>query len=157
MVDERYGLTVRRNAKIADPSGCLPERLSDRVLDPRLRPDSAYDRERLTVRRPVGELDVLLNLARRSAARDPDARERAGALEGSHEVAIQAHGHLSGARDRQHVGALEPEGPGLGTLEPADEDLDRPAFPGRGVDDGLPVGSESRGEDLSPLERQLPK
>src|SRR5262249_47176728 len=103
MVEEGHGFSVQRHAEIADPPVRLVEHLSDRVLDPALGPDGAHDRQRLPIRCPVGELDVLLDLTRRAAPCDSDPRERAAALEWSYVAAIQANGHLTGARDRKYV------------------------------------------------------
>src|SRR5262249_46418819 len=112
------------------------------------------DREALTVGAPVGELNVVEDVAG-CAARDRDAGQAATADERMELMAVQRDRHLPGLRDRKNLGGGEPERPRLGAFGAVDEGLERLALPAGRVDDGLAVGCEERGPDLSAAERDL--
>ncbi len=82
--------------------------LPDRILQAVLDPDVADDGEALPVGAPVGELDVVQDVAR-GAARDRDASQAARPHERVLLAAIQRDRHLAGLRDRQDLGCAEPE------------------------------------------------
>ncbi len=134
---------------MADPAARLVQHLADRILEPHLAAGCPHDGEALAVRRPVGPLDLLQDVAGSRPAGDRELRQRAGAAEWSRGEAVQGHGHLARLGDREDFGAREAERPRLRALGPADEDLHGLAFPGRRVHDRLPVRSESRRKDLA--------
>ncbi len=143
------------DARMRREAAGLVDDLADRILEAVARSDVAHDGEVRAVRRPVGPLDVAQDLARSAASRHAHPGERSGVEKRIDLMLLQRQRHLARARDGEDVGADHAEGPRLGALGPADEDLDRLSVPGRRVEDRLAVRSEAGGLDRSAAEREL--
>src|SRR5262249_40706629 len=107
-VDEREALPVGRDANTADPAGGFVEDLPDRILEAAAAASDAAHGQPLAVRRPVGVLDVLEDLARRAAS-EGDAGEGARRLVADHEVLVKGHGELARRGDSEQRGARQAE------------------------------------------------
>ena len=70
-------------------------------------------------------------------------------------MAVEGDGHFSRGRNRQQLGVLQSKRPRFGRAGTRAEDFDRIALPRRAVQDGLPVGSESRRADVAAPECDL--
>ena len=150
VIDEGDQVPIRGDARVADPTVGFVQDFAGGILEPVLAGVHPDDREALPIRRPVGPEDLFQNVAWGGAAGHRELGERSDPLEaGAGGVSVHGDGHFSGLRDREDFGAREAERPRFGTLGPADEDLHGLSVPGRRVDDGLPVRSEPRREDLA--------
>ena len=100
---------------------------------------------------PSGDQSASCALSRISRGEPPaerHARQRPRRLVADDEVPVERDGDLAGRGDREHRGARQVEGAGLGAVRPRREDLERAALPGGAVDDRLAVGSKRAPKDL---------
>ena len=128
--------------------------LPDGILEPDFATLRPNDGEILAIRRPVRPLDILQDVPG-GAPGNGNPGERPASPKPSGGVAVEGHGDLAEARDREDLGARETEGTRFRALEAADEDLYRIAVPGRGVHDGGSVRGKARRQDLAAAEREL--
>ena len=143
--------------RLADPAVGFVERLADRILDPGLatRPSRTMASDL-----PSGAQSAHWTSSRISRGVPPPVIPMRASVparsNGPMKWRFSADRHLAGGRDRR-----ERRRPRVRTVGPRgcrarlDEDFDRPALPGRGVDDRLSVGSEARAEDFAALKGQL--
>ncbi len=155
MIEKRDEVPLRRDPHVRHPARGPVDDLPDRVFELLRSSDFADDGELLAIGRPVRPLDVVQDLARRTAAGHRQARESAHPQERIDRVPPHRERHLSRAGDGQDLRPDQTEGTRLGALRAADEDLHRPSVPGRRVQDRLAVRREPRRSDLPAPERQL--
>ena len=63
MVNEGKAVTSGGETKIADPAGGLIQNLANRIFDAVLASDFVHDRQRATIRIPVGVLNIVQQIA----------------------------------------------------------------------------------------------
>src|SRR2546425_10594472 len=121
---------------------------ADRSFDHRFSGGDA-NRSELTIGHPVGFLNLIRDLARRSTGKR-HARQCAEVREA---IAAEEKRELRGTRDAEKLRILDAERPRLGTLAIRDVDLRRQSIPRRAVDDRVALRSESRSADVAAPER----
>src|SRR5262249_1873925 len=132
MVEEGDQATVRRDPNVADPRPGLVEHVADRILQPAAAAHVVRDRQLLSVRRPVGVLHVLEDLAR-GASREGSSSERPDRLKPDREMTVERERELAGGGDRENIRPGKREGARDMPLRDGREDLDGPAVDRRAV------------------------
>src|SRR5262249_15503394 len=100
MIQKGDSVTLWRQTRVRDPTGCLVEHFADRIFEPKPSVHSPDDCEILCIGRPIGVENVFEDLTG-SASSQGHTRQRAATF-GPIQLATERKGQLARGRDCQY-------------------------------------------------------
>ena len=151
MIEQRDGIAGRIESRMRNPADGVVDDVADRKFEPAPSGDRADDGQP-SVRRPVGEFDVVEDRPRRASG-DRHLSQRAALAEIADGVAVQGNGELAAARNGEQVCVLAKlQVARLRRIGAHGEDGHRFSAPARAVKNGLAVRRKTRVEDRAAAE-----
>ena len=140
---------------MTDPPGGLEEHLPNWVFELLLAADAMDDRERRSVRRPIGIVDVFGDLARRTTTRGNHGQCSAE-VEGP-ELRIREQRDVAARRERQKNASARVDSLVVGVRRARSDDSRRLPVERLRVEDFAGIGSEAGGPHRATEESHLPE